>query len=86
MLESADLPMKISVKLNVMREHRKMKLKDLASEVGITPENLSRLENEKRGQISFDLLCRLCVALDCRPGQILRLTDDEGKPLPPPAP
>nr|WP_082735642.1 helix-turn-helix transcriptional regulator [Pseudovibrio stylochi] len=50
---------------------RKVSLNHLASEVGITPQNLSVLKTGKAKAVRFSTLEALCRALDCQPGDII---------------
>lgn len=63
--------MKIIVNLDVMLARRKMKLKDLAEQVGISVTNLSLLKTGKAKGIRFNTLMAICDVLDCQPGDIL---------------
>ncbi|MBI1186796.1 MAG: helix-turn-helix domain-containing protein [Alphaproteobacteria bacterium] len=63
--------MPVIVRLDVMLALRKMRAKDLASEIGITEANLSLLRTGKVKGVRFDTLAKLCVALSCKPGDLL---------------
>ena len=63
--------MPLIVNLDVMLAKRKMKLQDLASQVGITPQNLSVLKTGRAKAIRFSTLEALCRVLNCQPGDIL---------------
>lgn len=63
----------IIVRLDVMLARRKMKAKDLAEQIGITEANLSLLRTGKVKGVRFETLAKLCVALECTPGDILEL-------------
>ena len=63
----------IIVTLDVMLARRKLKAKDLAAEIGITEANLSLLKSGKVKGVRFETLAKLCVALDCKPGDLLDL-------------
>ena len=63
--------MAIVVNLDVMLAKRKMAAGDLAERIGITPENLSILKNQKAKAIRFSTLNEICRVLDCQPGDIL---------------
>lgn len=63
--------MTIRINLDVMMAKRKMRLKHLAQEVGITEANLSVLKNSKAKAVRFSTLDKLCEVLDCQPGDIL---------------
>jgi putative transcriptional regulator len=63
--------MSIRINVDVMMAKRKMRLKQLAQEVGITEANLSVLKNGKAKAIRLSTLDKLCEALECQPGDIL---------------
>jgi len=63
--------MRIVVHIDVMLAKRKMKLKDLAEEVGISVTNLSLLKTGKAKGVRFNTLAAICKALDCQPGDVL---------------
>jgi Predicted transcriptional regulator len=61
----------IVINLDVMLAKRKMKLQDLAEQVGITIQNLSILKTGKAKGMRFSTLKAICKALECQPGDIL---------------
>lgn len=63
--------MSIIINLDVVLAQRKMKLQDLAAEVGITPQNLSVLKAGRAKAIRFSTLDAICQTLNCQPGEIL---------------
>jgi len=63
--------MPIVVNIDVMLARRKMRLNTLADLVGITAQNLSVLKTGRAKAIRFSTLDRLCVALECEPGDLL---------------
>lgn len=67
--------MPIIVRLDVMLALRKMRAKDLAAAIGITEANLSLLRTGKVKGVRFETLARICVALECKPGDILDFTE-----------
>jgi putative transcriptional regulator len=67
----------IVINLDVMMAKRKIGLMDLASEVGITPANLSILKNNKAKAVRLETLDKICSILDCQPGDILEYRDDD---------
>jgi len=67
--------MEIVVRLDVMLALRKMKARDLATEVGISEQNISLLRTGKVKGIRFTTLARICEVLDCQPGDILEAVD-----------
>ena len=68
--------MAIIVRLDRVMVDRKIMLKDLADEVGITNVNLSKLKNAKGVAIRFETLNEICRVLDCQPGDILEYVED----------
>ncbi|MBY6187905.1 helix-turn-helix transcriptional regulator [Marinobacter hydrocarbonoclasticus] len=63
--------MAIVIHLDVMLARRKMKLNELAAQIGITPQNLSVLKAGRAKAIRFSTLEAICEALNCQPGDIL---------------
>ena len=68
--------MTIIVNLDVMLAKSKMKSKELAEKLGITPANLSILKTGKAKGIRFDTLEAICKILDCQPGDILEYVSE----------
>jgi putative transcriptional regulator len=66
----------IKVNLDLLLVERKMKLTELAEKVGITLANLSILKTGKARAIRFSTLEALCEALDCTPGDLLKLEEE----------
>ncbi len=66
------LTMSIEVHLDLLMVQKKIKLKDLAEQVGISITNLSILKTGKAKAIRFSTLEALCRALGCQPGEILK--------------
>ena len=67
----------IVINIDVMLAKRKMKVSDLADQVGITLANMSVLKNGKAKAIRVETLDIICKVLDCQPGDILEWKDDE---------
>lgn len=63
--------MPIIIHLDVMLAKRKMKLNELAAQIGITPQNLSVLKSGRAKAIRFSTLEAICEALECQPGDIM---------------
>ena len=61
----------IRVDLDVVLAQRKMQLKELSEQVGITMSNLSILKTGKAKAIRFSSLEKICEVLECQPGDIL---------------
>ncbi|MBQ6676893.1 MAG: helix-turn-helix transcriptional regulator [Clostridia bacterium] len=68
---------KIIFNIDVMLAKRKMKLGDLAEQVGITPANMSVLKTGKAKAVRISTLTRLCQVLRCQPGDILEYSEEE---------
>ncbi len=69
--------MAIVVTLDVMLAKRKMRSRDLAEQVGMTEANLSLLKSGKVKGFRFSTLERICEALDCQPGDLIRWEREE---------
>lgn len=72
--------MPIIVNLDVMLARRKIRGKKLATEVGITEQNLSLLRTGKVKGVRFSTLEKICQILKCQPGDILEFIPDELNP------
>lgn len=68
--------MAIIIRLDRVLADRKMRLNELAKEVGISNVNLSNLKTGKVKAIRFTTLEGICKALDCQPGDILEYVED----------
>ena len=66
----------IIINIDVMLAKRKMKVGELAEQVGITNANLSILKNGKAKAIRLETLNAICQALYCQPGDILEYRPD----------
>lgn len=64
--------MTIRIELDVMMARRKMRLKELSKQVGITEVNLSKLKNAHVKAVKLSTLDKLCEVLDCQPGDLFR--------------
>lgn len=67
----------IKVNLDLLLVQRKMSLIELSEKVGITLANLSTLKRCKARAIRFSTLVAICEALDCEPGDLLELDQDD---------
>lgn len=63
--------MPVRVTLDIMLAKRKMRARDLAEKIGLSETQLSLLRNGKVRGMRFDTLSKLCLVLDCRPGDII---------------
>ncbi len=58
----------------------RMKIKELHKLSRINKNTLYAIYNGKHTRLDLDVLSRLCAALDCQPGDLLKYRpDDEGK-------
>lgn len=66
----------IIVNLDVMMSVRKISLNELSEKVGLSATNLSLLKTGKAKGVRFNTLNKICVVLDCQPGDILEFRDE----------
>jgi putative transcriptional regulator len=66
-------PHAIELTLDRLLLEREMTLAELADRVGVSYANLSILKNNRARAIRFSTLTRICEALDCQPGDLLRV-------------
>ena len=69
--------MRITVTLDEVLTGKGLKAKDVAREVGVSETHLSLFRSGKVKGVRFDTLARLCAAVGCQPGDLLRLDLDE---------
>ena len=69
--------MPVRIQLDDLLHARRMTLTELSTRVDITLANLSILKTGKARAIRFSTLEAICRALDCQPGDILRVDDAE---------
>jgi putative transcriptional regulator len=67
--------MAIKVKLDEIMVRRKVRLNELADQIGITEANLSILKTGKARAIRFSTLEELCKVLQCQPGDLLEFKE-----------
>ena len=67
----------IAIRLDALLSERHMTLTELSDRVGVTTVNLSVLKNGRARAIRFSTLARLCRALDCQPGDLMRYHADQ---------
>ena len=62
-----------------MLAKRKMSLTQLSKAIGLSLTNLSLLKNGKVRGIRYETLEKICIVLNCQPGDILEYrADDDG--------
>lgn len=68
--------MPIEVQLDLELVKKKMALTELSEKVGVTIQNLSNLKTGKAKAIRFSTLEKICEALACEPGDILKFSKE----------
>jgi putative transcriptional regulator len=68
--------MPIRINLDIMLARRKIKSYELATKIGITPQNLSILKTGKAKAIRMETLAAICRHLQCQPGDILEYIEE----------
>ncbi len=63
--------MPVRVTLDVMLARRKLRARDVADRIGISETQLSLLRTGKVKGMRFNTLSKLCLVLECVPGDIL---------------
>lgn len=71
--------MPIITNLDVMLAKRKMRLNELSEKIGISMTNLSLLKTGKARAVRFSTLEKICITLDCKPGDILDFQPEQDK-------
>ena len=69
--------MPIVVRLDEVMARRAMSLTELSQAVDITLANLSILKTGKARAVRFSTLEAICKTLECQPGDILVLEDED---------
>lgn len=72
--------MSIKINLDLLLVQRKMKLTELAEQVGITLANLSILKQGKARAIRFTTLDAICRTLNCQPGDLIEYVAETNGP------
>lgn len=67
----------IKINLDLLLVKRRMSLTELSEKVGITMANLSILKRGKAKAIRFSTLLALCEALQCTPGDLLEIDEQQ---------
>lgn len=66
----------IKVNLDLLLVEKRMTLTELSKKVEVTVANLSKLKCGRAKAIRFSTLLSLCEALDCKPGDLLELEEN----------
>ena len=69
--------MKIDFRMEKLLEERGQTLYWLAKTMGVDYTTIHRFKSGKAAGVTFDLLARMCEALECQPGDLLVLVDEK---------
>ena len=69
--------MPVRVTLDVMLARRKIRGRDVAEQIGLSETQLSLLRTGKVKGMRFGTLSKLCLVLECTPGDILEYDRDD---------
>lgn len=69
--------MPVLVTLDIMLARRKLRARDVAGRIGLSETQLSLLRTGKVKGMRFETLAKLCLVLDCKPGDILDYDRDD---------
>jgi putative transcriptional regulator len=68
--------MPVRVTLDVMLAKKKVRARDLAAQIGISETQMSLLRTGKVKGMRFDTLSKLCLILECQPGDLIEYDVD----------
>lgn len=68
--------MPVRVTLDVMLAKKKVRARDLAAQIGISETQMSLLRTGKIKGMRFDTLGKLCLILECQPGDLIEYDPD----------
>ena len=71
--------MPIVVKLDAMLVKNKISLTELSKAIGLSLTNLSMLKNGNVRGIRFETLEKICIVLNCQPGDLIEYKSYTGK-------
>lgn len=69
--------MPIKSNLSRILGERRIKITELAARAGVSNNTILALYHERAKGITFDVLEKICIALDCQPGDILTLVKEK---------
>jgi putative transcriptional regulator len=69
--------MPVTVTLDALLAKRGLKAKELARIIGVSETHLSLFRSGKVRGVRFGTLAKLCLALECTPGELLGYDRDE---------
>lgn len=71
----------IRIKLSEVLGRKKMTRKCLAERIGVRPNTIGDLYNEKTNKIDLRVLNRICITLKCDISDLLEYQEDKEEPL-----
>lgn len=69
--------MPIRIRLDDVLAAKQLTAKRIAAEIGVSETHLSLFRSGKVRGVRFSTLAKLCVALDCQPGDLLAYEHDD---------
>jgi putative transcriptional regulator len=69
--------MEIKCRLSTIMGSKRLKIVELHNLTGIARDTISSLYNEKAKGITFEVMAKLCAALDCQPGDLFEYIKEE---------
>lgn len=69
--------MPMIIELEALLFDRKMRNTDIIKATGHTPANVSKFRNGKVKSIRLSTLYRMCMALECQPGDIVKIVSED---------
>ena len=69
--------MTIKIHLSRMLGEKRMKMSGLADEAGLAKNTVLSLYHERAKGVTFEVLNKLCEALDCQPGDLLEYLPED---------
>ncbi len=63
----------MTIKINLSRilGEKRIKMSELAEEAGLAKNTVLSLYHERAKGITFEVLDKICITLDCQPGDLL---------------
>ena len=73
--------MPIVINIDAVLAARKVRAKQIAETIGVSETHLSLFRSGKVKGVRFSTLAKLCAALECQPGDLLRYVEgaEEGE-------
>jgi putative transcriptional regulator len=69
--------MPVRMTLDILLTQRKMRARDLAARIGLSETQMSLLRTGKVKGVRFETLAKLCLLLDCKPGDLIDYDRDD---------